>query len=63
MYYEDFHELFYQAYLRASTEAGRKEAQANELEDQLEELADSPHYGPMDMGLAIQKAVEEQQRG
>ena len=59
MYYEDFHELFYMAYIQATTEEGQKQKQANELEDQLEELVDSPHYGPMDMGLAIKEAVEK----
>jgi hypothetical protein len=63
MYYEDFHELFYMAYLQATTDEGRKQRQNNELEDQIEELSGS-QYGPMDMGLAIKDAVNkrEQQR-
>ena len=62
MYYEDFHEMFYMAYLQATTEEGQKQKQANEFEDQLEELAGSQHYGPMDMGIAIKDAVERKNR-
>lgn len=61
MPYEEYHELFYQTYLQATTEAGIKEAQANALEEQVEELESAPSkaYGPRGMGFAIQEAIEK----
>ena len=58
MYNEDFHELYYQAYLQISTESGKKELEDETLKDEMEELEDSMKgYGPMDQGLAIQQAI------
>jgi hypothetical protein len=57
MPYEDFHELFYQAYLQATTDEGQKQQQAEELEEQFEELVPQ-HYNSTDMGLAIKNAVD-----
>ena len=42
MPYEDFHELFYQAYLQATTDEGQKQAEAEEFQEQVEE-AMGPH--------------------
>ena len=61
MPYEDFHELFYQAYLQATTDEGQKQAEAEEFQEQVEE-AMGPQYGSMDMGLAIKNAVDNENR-
>lgn len=61
MPYEDFHELFYQAYLQATTDEGQKQAEAEEFQEQVEESM-GPHYGSMDMGLAIKNAVDNENR-
>ena len=63
MPYEDFHELFYQAYLQATTDEGQKQAEAEEFQEQIEDAMDNPRrYSSMDMGLAIKNAVDNQNR-
>ena len=57
MNYEDFNTLLFMAYKQNSTEEGRKEQQAEELQDQMEDLVDGMQ-GYND-GYAIQKAIEE----
>lgn len=62
MNYEDFNTLLFMAYKQNSTDEGRKQQQAQELEDQLED-AMGPQYGSMDAGLAIQQAIEQNRNG
>lgn len=56
MYYEDFHELYYQAYLQISTEAGQAQLEDENIKEEIEELSDQG-FGVLDQGLAIQQAV------
>lgn len=56
MYYEDFHELYYQAYLQIVTENGRRQLEDENLKEEIEELSDQS-FGVLDQGLAIQQAV------
>lgn len=56
MYYEDFHELYYQAYLQVITEAGRNQIEDDNIKEEIEELSDHG-FGVLDQGLAIQQAV------
>lgn len=56
MYYEDFHELYYQAYLQITTEAGKAQLEDENLKEEIEELSDQG-FGVLDQGLAIQQAV------
>jgi hypothetical protein len=58
MPYEDFHELFYQAYMQATTDEGQKQQEADLIEEEFEEMIPPQYYGSADMGIAIKNAIE-----
>ena len=62
MNYEDFNTLLFMAYKQNSTDEGRKQLEAQEIEDQLEDAIGPQSYGSRDAGLAIQQAIENNRR-
>lgn len=62
MCYEDFNTLLFMAYEQNLTEEGRKQQQAEELQDELEDVMIPTGYTSYDNGLAIQRAIEERKR-